>query len=306
MTGIVPQLAKASDADRSLVDRYILVRRGDGIADTTIRHSLYSIARWVIWLEQNGSGLTAARKPDAMTFIGEWTGYGWSPLTKRKCISDLRTFHEWLCEMELNPVNPWRGVKGPRKPRRLPRVLSEDEIAAMDRALYRPTVRDLRDRAFILFLKDSGCRVSEARLLDLTCVDLSRRTAIVTGKGGKERIVPFGSEAAKAIMTWINVGRPAWTDRTDGPVFIGRHGGPMPYDAARDSLIRARQRAGIGRHIHPHLLRHTMATTLYGRTRDIVAVKELLGHADISTTMIYTHMDESAMMNTYRQAMGDR
>jgi site-specific recombinase XerD len=263
---------------------------------TTVSRLRGQVLRWSLFLAERGLDLEAATRADAVDYMATWP---WSAATKRQSIYDLRALHEWLCEQGAATSNPWRGIKGPRKPHRIPRVLDVTELERIDRALARPTVRDLRDRALVSFLRATGCRIVEAQRLDLRDLDLDKREAVVTGKGDRQRIVFLDPEAVLAMRAWLSLGRHVWASSPTGPVFVGRHGQRINKTVCRDALIRAEQRAGLGRHVHPHLLRHTLATEMLENGADLRAIQEVLGHADLSTVQVYTHVARGKLREVY-------
>jgi integrase/recombinase XerD len=283
-------LARLPEQERDVVERYIAVRRRTKSRPTVIRDRSI-VCRWAAWCVEHDVDVLRAREADAEDFMATWS---WSAGTKRQAISDLRTFYRWLVRHELASRNPWDYVDGPRRPRRLPVPLSDEELAAIYGAAYRPTVRDIRDRAMIFLIIESGARVGEVRSLDMDKLNLDRGYAMVRGKGDKDRIIYFDGRAADALRRWLQV-RHLWAPSPGGPVFVGRHGRRIGYTACRDAMLRTEQRAGLRRHVNPHLLRHTFATDALEAGVDLRAVQELLGHANLSTTQIYLHVSPSRL-----------
>lgn len=280
---------------RTLLQRYLAYRRSNSAASTVMR-ARSTVVRWACYLGERGGELHTAEPSDAYDFISEWA---WSAGTKRQAISDLRALYEWMLDQDLCTRNPWRNVKGPLMPKRIPRVLTSAEMDRIDAATHRPTVRDLRDRALLAFLRGSGCRIGEARSLDMPDVDFTERQAIVRGKRYKERIVFFDDGASEALRVWIDCGRSVWARSQSGAVFLGRHGDRICYTACRDALIRAEQRAGLSRHVRCHIYRHTWATDLLRNGADLREVQVLMGHENISTTTIYTHVAQERLREVY-------
>ncbi len=295
------------EPSRDLFERYARHRRATRAATTWVKNR-GNVVRWLLFLSQRGTHPAEARATDAQDFLAQWEDWGWSPLTKRSAVADLRTMHEWMIDADLTLTgrNPWRSMHLPRRPKRIPRIPTADDLQALDRAVRRPCTRDLRDRALLHFLRSSGCRVGECSAMNLVDLNLSDRTWIVRGKGDKERVGYFDQEAADALLLWIAhpLGRAEWTKSEAGPVFVGRHGARINKSAIYDALLRAKHRSGIGRHIHPHILRHAAGSAMYGTTHDIVATKDFLGHADLSTVMTYVHMDQSHVRAAYERTFG--
>jgi site-specific recombinase XerD len=287
-------LEAMAESRRSVVDLYLAARRRSKSASTWVRDRSI-VTRWALWCQEKGVELCDAKESDAEDFLLSWP---WAATTKKQAITDLRTFYRWLVRREACQRNPFEYVEGPRKPRRLPVVLTEEEISALRGAFGRPTVRDLRDRAFLLCLQDTGARVGEVRSMDLDRLNLRERYAIVHGKGDKDRIVYFTDETVRAIQRWLLV-RDRWAKSHAGPLFVGRRGSRIGYTAARELVIRAEQRAQLARHVRPHLFRHTWATRTLEAGANLREVQELLGHASIATTQIYTHIAPSRLREVY-------
>lgn len=276
-----------------------MAQRRQTCAPGTCRRTEYTLQRWEIFLAQRGRSPEQADDADVSDYIATWK---WSPLTKSQHISVLRTFYKWMNKQRLAAENPWDEISGPRKPTRIPRVLSGEEVTALEEAMGEPTTRDLRDRALILFLAYTGCRISEALGLNLTDLDLRRHEAVVLGKGNKERVVLFNGETADAMDTWVRLGRMRWALSRTGPVFVGRHGDRLCYATARYSLIRAERNAGLSRHVNPHLLRHTFATHAVEDGLDLRALQVLLGHSRLDTTQTYLHVATKRLREQYDHA----
>lgn len=291
-------LESMSEERRSVVDLYLAARRRSKSPQTWTRDRSI-VSRWAIWCQGRAVELCEAKEQHAEDFLLEWP---WAAATKKQAITDLRTFYRWLVRREMCQRNPFEFVEGPRKPRRLPVILTEEELAALPASMRRPTVRDLRDRAFLLVLEATGARVGETRSLDLRRLNLEECYAIVHGKGDKDRIVYLDAAAVEALRRWLGV-RDRWAKGGSGnAVFLGRQGAPIGYTAARELVIRAEQRAGLSRHVNPHLFRHTWATSLLENGANLREVQELLGHASITSTQIYTHIAPGRLREVYNQA----
>jgi site-specific recombinase XerD len=268
----------------------------------TVRRRERNILYWIYHLEDRGIAVADATEEDALGVLAAWRGPdGWSDGAMRHFITSLRDFHEWLLDYGHAARNPWRKVRARKPPKKLPRFLSPEEIHRMIDTLDRPHWRDIRDRAMLLFLYSTACRVSEACTLDMSALDLDRGVALVMGKGRKEGYVVVAPRAAEAIRLYLRAVRPRLADTTAGPVFLGLHGRAMTTTAVRDALIRAAQRAGIDRHVHPHMIRHTAATHMHMAGADIRLIQEYLRHEDIGTTAIYTHVNPAAVQDAHRQ-----
>jgi integrase/recombinase XerC len=223
-------------------------------------------------------------------------------------LSTLRSFFRWACREGHLASNPARGVPAPRVPKSLPRAMTlpdtEHLLAADDEGSFRE-----RERALFEFLYATGLRVSEASGLDLEDVDFGARLVRVTGKGRKERIVPFGEPAEDALRDYlapraaVRLAHPDAEGEEPGePLFVNARGGRLTTRSMARLLKRRLRAAGLPAKISPHALRHTFATHLLQAGADLRAIQELLGHASLSTTQKYTHLDAARLRDVYRRA----
>jgi integrase/recombinase XerD len=214
-----------------------------------------------------------------------------------------RTFYRQLVLLGVRADNPAAVLQLPRRRRRLPRSLSGGEIERLIDAANGVTPRALRDRALVELLYGAGLRVSEAVGLERGRVDLEARLVRPLGKGGKERVVPLGREAAEALRRYLARGRPYLDRRRRPELFLNAQGGPLTRAGAFLILRRLAERAGLDpERVHPHLLRHSFATHLLEGGADLRAVQEMLGHADLATTELYTHVSDRRRRETYFRA----
>lgn len=293
--------SRARPEPRPVLDRYLSYRSANA-SPRTIEKLRSWLGKWDLWLAGRHRDPQDATREDAEAWMAVWMRWGWAPTTRRQVICDCRTFHRWLVAHGLAQRNPWDGIEGPRKPKRVPRIVSPREMRAMDAALTRPAVRDIRDHAMLNFLRSTGCRVGEMQGLRFEDLDLAHAQARVIGKGDKERIVYMDAATTAAIREWIDTGRPRWARSQTGWVFLGRHGGRLNYTAVRDALLRAEQRANVRRHINPHLFRHTYATTVLESGANIRQLQELLGHEHLSSTEVYLHVRPTSLREAHGRA----
>ncbi|MCB1722898.1 MAG: tyrosine recombinase XerC [Gammaproteobacteria bacterium] len=225
---------------------------------------------------------------------------GLAPKSLQRHLSAIRAWYRFLLREGQIKINPADGVRAPKAARRLPHTLDVDQLG---RLLELPGDEPLdhRDRAIMELFYSSGLRLSELVALDVG--DMRRDDGLldITGKGGKSRRVPVGRMANAAIETWLAV-RPLLAAPGEPALFVGRRGSRL---GARTVEARLRQRAveqGMPRHVHPHMLRHSFASHLLESSGDLRAVQELLGHADIGTTQIYTHLDFQHLAQVYDAA----
>ena len=226
-------------------------------------------------------------------------------VSTQRALAALRTYFRFLGREGDVEANPAKVVPTPRTPKKLPEVVTSPQLAELLESLPQdPAGR--RDRAALELLYGSGLRASELVGLDLDDVDLGRRIARVLGKGGKERLVPFGREAERALRVYLP-DRAAWRSRAGElpagePLFVNQRGGRLSDRSLRRIVDAAVLRVAMATHIHPHTLRHAFATHLLEAGMDLRAIQELLGHASLSTTQRYTHLDLAHLMDTYNKA----
>jgi integrase/recombinase XerC len=222
---------------------------------------------------------------------------GLSPTSLHRRLSALRSFFKHLVARGQLPANPAQGLRAPKAPRKLPQVLDPDETAQLVEV---PTDTPLgrRDRAMLELFYSSGLRLSELCGLRWRELDLDEGLVHVTGKGNKQRVVPVGSQARSALAAW----RADTPSQPTAPVFPGRGNAPISPRAVQLRLRAAARAQGVWKRVHPHLLRHSFASHVLESSGDLRGVQELLGHADIATTQIYTHLDFQHLAKVYDAA----
>jgi tyrosine recombinase XerC len=217
--------------------------------------------------------------------------------------SAIRSFFNFLVREELLSSNPMEEVTSPKRERRLPSLLSTAEISRLLETPDPTTPVGMRDRALLELLYASGLRVSEIVSLNLGQVNLNSKEIRVIGKGSKERVVLMGEPAARALITYLKDGRPQLLgEKRNNAIFISRQGERLIERRVQKILERHARIAGIERRVHPHMLRHTFATHMLDGGADLRVVQELLGHADLSSTQIYTHVSKSQARKVYLSA----
>jgi integrase/recombinase XerC len=228
---------------------------------------------------------------------------GTSAATLARRISSARTFTAFAVRRGLLHNDPASRLAAPKGSRALPTVLRAEQAAALAQAPDSDEPADRRDRALLELLYASAIRVSELCGLDVDDVDLERRTIRVLGKGGKERVVPIGVPAARAVQAWLGAGRPAWAGPASGPaLLLGQRGRRVDPRTARRVVQRWIGRIPDAGVVSPHGLRHSAATHLLEGGADLRSVQEMLGHATLATTQIYTHVSIERLRSTYEQA----
>lgn len=225
---------------------------------------------------------------------------GASPRTIQRRLSALRSFYKFLLREGAVKVNPAVEVQAPKAKKRLPATLDVD---LMERLLSFRTDETLsvRDKAMMELFYSSGLRLSELVNLDLNDIDLADRTVRVLGKGSKTRVVPVGRHAAEAIARWLRE-RTKLADVGNSALFVGKRGERINPRSVQKQVAAWARRQGLGVHVHPHMFRHSFATHLLESSQDLRGVQELLGHANIATTQIYTHLDFQHLAKIYDAA----
>ena len=248
------------------------------------------------WVEGQGVGLVDVRAEQLRAFVAAEHRRGLSAKSLQRRLSACRSFYAWLLRHGRIAASPAAAIRAPKAPRKLPQVLDPDEVKVLVEV---PTDAPLglRDRALLELFYSSGLRLSELCALHWRDLDFDGGLVTVLGKGGKQRSVPMGSFARAALAAWqasTGAGR-------ESPVFPGRNG-PISPRAVQYRLRQLAQRQGLFKRVHPHLLRHSFASHILESSGDLRGVQELLGHADIATTQIYTHLDFQHLAKVYDAA----
>jgi len=218
-----------------------------------------------------------------------------------RALSALRALFRDLAARGRVVSNPAEGVRAPRGERRLPRTLDVDQTVALLEHAGGDAPVDLRDRAMWELLYSCGLRVAELVGLDVDAVDLVGAEAHVTGKGSKQRLVPVGGPARAAVTAWL-ARRGEMAAASERALFVGPRGRRLSTRTVQQRLAARARASGLGVHVHPHMLRHSFASHLLESSGDLRAVQELLGHANISTTQVYTHLDFQHLAKVYDAA----
>ncbi|MGO4261718.1 tyrosine recombinase XerC [Lysobacter sp. TAB13] len=250
------------------------------------------------WCEHYGRGdVLALQVEDVRAFIAAEHRRGLTAKSLQRRLSACRSFYAWQVKQGALPASPAAPIRAPKAPRKLPQVLDPDEAKALVEV---PTDAPLglRDRALLELFYSSGIRLSELCALRWRDLDLDDALVTVLGKGSKQRIVPLGSHARQALAQW----RASTGAGNDAQVFPGRGGGPITPRAVQLRIRQLAQRQGLFKRVHPHLLRHSFASHILESSGDLRGVQELLGHADIATTQIYTHLDFQHLAKVYDAA----
>jgi integrase/recombinase XerD len=258
------------------------------------------LAALATWLTRQPATATTE---DLEGYLADLRASGLSAATIARRTAAARSFFRHLVLLGARADNPAAELELPRRARRLPRTLSVGEAERLIEAASGTAPRDFRDRALVELLYGAGLRVSEAVGLEKTGVRLDERLVRCVGKGGKERIVPIGREAAEALRRYLARGRQHLDRRHRPELFLNAQGGALTRAGAFLILRRLAAKAGLEpERVHPHLLRHSFATHLLEGGADLRSVQEMLGHADLATTELYTHVSDRRRRELYFQA----
>lgn len=288
------------------LERFAAHLAGERRASEHTRRAYRSdLAQYAAWLAEQKIPVCQATPAAVRGFLARAGGSA-GPVSLARKLSTLRSLYRYLVREGLAAANPARGVASPKRPRKLPEVLPEAEVAALVEAPAAGQPLALRDRAFLELLYASGLRVSELTGLSLPDLDLAGGLVRVVGKRRKERIVPVGRPAREALARWLEA-RPGLAAGPEGArggeaLFLNHRGGRLTSRSVARLLEKWVLAAGLPRHVHPHVLRHCFATHLLGNGADLRGIQELLGHASLSTTQRYTQVDWKRLAAVYDQA----
>ena len=227
---------------------------------------------------------------------------GLGPRSVARHLSAVRGLYRFLVREDMIGRDPTEQLEGPRPPRRLPRTLSLEEAAAVVESPSTDSPGGIRDRALLELLYATGMRASECLALRIEDINLAAGYLVCTGKGDRQRLIPVGVQALHWVRAYLKTARPALVRRADpGTLFVNRAGRALSRQGLWGMIKRAARRAGVRGAVSPHTLRHSFASHLLERGADLRSIQAMLGHADISTTQIYTHLPTSAIREMYRR-----
>jgi integrase/recombinase XerD len=265
-----------------------------GLASASLEAVRFDMARLRRWSEAEGLTSPAAIKDEHLRAFLLASARELAPSSRARLLSTLRSFFRFLVTEELVPVDPSSTLVAPRRGRKLPAVLTVKQVERLLDAVAGTRPADLRDRVILEILYGCGCRVSELCGLDVTDLDRSEATLLLRGKGRKQRLVPVGEPALEAVDQYLQAGRSELVGRSPcAALILNQRGGRLSRVSVWNLLKKAGAAAGLPNQLSPHTLRHTYATHLLEGGADLRVVQELLGHADIGTTEIYTHIDRN-------------
>ena len=268
------------------------------LSDNTCKHYQRDLTELLAFCQKAGiNGWKQLDTHQVRQFAAHVHRRGLSGRSIQRRLSAIRSFYNYLLREQQVTSNPAHDVRAPKSGRRLPDTLNVDDIARLMSGSARDGLA-LRDLAMLELMYSSGLRLAELVSLNLDDIDLAERMVRVTGKGNKTRVVPVGAKALAALRAWLQC-RPAQLAEGETAVFTGRQGQRLGRRAVQQRVKRWARQQGVPGNVHPHTLRHSFASHLLESSGDLRAVQELLGHADISTTQIYTHLDFQHLAKVY-------
>ena len=279
-------------ADSQLVER--------GLSSNTISAYGSDLRFFAAALQETGTGLLAAQRSDVMAFLSHRVSDGSSSRSAARLLSALRRFYSWCLREKLMVENPTAQVSSPSMGRPLPKVITESEVQAL---LQAPVISEdlgLRDRAMLELLYGCGLRVSELVALTVDQVNLNQGVMRVWGKGSKERLIPMGDVSIDWIRRYMKSSRPALMRANTDELFLSNRGTAMTRQAFWYRIRAHGVSAGIRLQLSPHVLRHAFATHLVNHDADLRVVQLLLGHSNLSTTQIYTHVARERLKSLHQ------
>jgi len=280
------------------------IRVEKGLAQNSVEAYGGDLRRYLEHLDRLGcADWGAVRRTEILAHLAQLTAQGLSPRSQARALSAIRALHRLLVDQRIAPLDPTDEIDSPRAGRRLPTPLSAEECARLLQAPDPRTAAGRRDRAMLELLYATGLRVSELVGLALNDLDLEARVLKARGKGNKERLVPVGTPAAEAVRAYLSGGTRdrLLKGRRSKDLFVTARGRRLTRQGFARLLGKCARKAGIGRRISPHKLRHSFATHLLAGGADLRAVQAMLGHADVATTQVYTHVETSQARRLYER-----
>lgn len=295
--------AELPPGERSLIESFIGgVFSERGLSRNTLAAYRRDLAGFAAWLRRRGTALANAGQGDLQDCLADRMRRGYASRSNARWLSSLRGFYAWMVREKRAARNPCERVPSPRAGRKLPPVLREREVEQLLEAPDTATARGLRDKAMLELMYAGGLRVSELVGLTFAQVFPDGGYLKITGKGGKERLVPVGEEACEWLQRYLADARPQLMKGRGEceAVFVSRRGAGITRQTFWHGLKKLARKAGIARSFSPHTIRHAFATHLLDHGADLRTVQMLLGHSDLSTTQIYTHIANRRLKDLHR------
>jgi site-specific recombinase XerD len=305
VTGADAAEADAEVGDPVLVEYLAHLRHGKRAAAATQRAYAADLRGFATWLRGRERTLAGCSRLDLRHYLVELEQQGLAATSVQRKLASVRSLFRWLHEQGTVAKDPARLVKGPKTARRVPVFLTRGEVDTLLGQAFPPDVTGRRTRAILEVLYSTGCRVAEAAGMKLDQLDLDEGVVRVFGKGSKQRLAMLGRPAMQAVKAWLPVRQRILHEnraRDPGALFLNQQGKPLSARWIFETVLRAARRAGIATRLTPHGLRHSFATHLLDAGADLRTVQELLGHARLVTTEIYTHVSIGRLREVYDRA----
>lgn len=305
MVSAPPEVTLPLEAEEFL--SWLVVERGR--AKKTIEAYRRDLLAYIGWLDIRGLGIGSASESDLIDWLNARQAAGRAASTVARELAAVRSFHRYAAAEGLLRADPTASLEVPKVPMGLPKALSEDDVTELLGAVDVTSPAGVRDLAILEVLYGTGLRISELIGLSILDIDLDSRLLRAFGKGSKERVVPIGSMANEALLAYLGpLGRPEleperWASRDDSEaIFLNQRGGRLSRQGAWGVVKKYGSAVGLGAKLSPHVLRHSCATHMLDHGADIRIVQELLGHASITTTQIYTKVSQERLFEVHRTA----
>ena len=267
----------------------------------TLKSYERDLSQFQKWLKDKNCGdITKADNLDIRNWVAGLHRQGVGSKSLQRKLSSLRSFYNFLIRKHLLKSNPAVDIRAPKAAKKLPDTLDTDSLTQLLN-IPADNILAIRDRAIMELFYSSGLRLSELANLDLNSIELNEKSLRAIGKGNKERLLPIGKKAIEATQKWLSQ-RSTMAKLDEDALFVSKRGSRISTRALQQRLTYWQKKQGLTQHIHPHKLRHSFASHILESSGDLRAVQELLGHADISTTQIYTHLDFQHLANVYDKA----
>lgn len=285
--------------------RFLLYLQGaEDLSESTMKQYERTLRRWDTWLKAVELTPWRVSTDDAIAYMAQ-VKRDFSPGYVRHILAQLRAFYNWAVLNGRTEKNPFAPIRGPRQTQKVPSVLTPQEVAALIGVFNKNTPQDIRDRAILETLYAGGMRVSELCAMNIDEVMPGENAVLIKErKTRKERIQPVYASAITTIEAWVRWARPYYVRDDDKPLFLGEQGERLHRNRVVDAIHRAKRRVGMTKRVTPHTFRHSYATHLLRNGVDIRRVQELLGHANIQNTMIYTHIEAPDLREAMKRHPG--
>jgi integrase/recombinase XerD len=285
------------DSELRLVDSFVDIAWAErGLSKNTLASYRYDLTSLGLHLQKRRQSLESAQREDILNFLAAQVHAGRSPRSLSRYLSAFRQFYQWLLREGRLNEDPCVLIESPKLGRGLPKALSEQQVTDLLESPDTSDVLGLRNRTMLELMYATGLRVSELIALELHWINLNQGVVRVLGKGGKERLVPLGEEAISWLQRYMKESRPELLGGHDSNyVFVTRRKSGMTRQTFWHAIRKVAKEAGISQDVSPHMLRHSFATHLLNHGADLRVVQMLLGHSDLSTTQIYTHIAKEGL-----------